>query len=619
MKQSILLAIIIFISITESIAQDLLLQDSTAIASLVDSTVQANFKENNIPGAVITVVHKGNIILTKGYGSENIENNIAVDANKSKFRVASITKTFTALAIMQLVERGKLDLHADIHAYLPQEEYQFDAPYSFTIHDLLTHTAGFEWSSVRVSKEAAADQQLETFVKTSMNKQVFEPGEVFYYSNKGYGILGHLIEKISGMKYQDYIDQHILPKLGMTESTTYQHTETHPINNIVTPYRWDGTGYQEISRQRVVNPAASTLNTTGRDMGRFMVAMLNTTKSEYGQLLNPETFDMMASTQYQSLIADQGMAYGMGVGHYRGQRSLSHGGGIEGFGSYYTFYPELDLGVFMVESGGENNAWFVFKNMFDALGKLIPKPAKEPINLNGLDVLTQAEQCAGLYQMVTVTQSTFEKGRRIFGIDEHSIKHIGEGLLQIGDQTFSPTGYLTYKDVKDGKQQLGFKINTDGDVQYLGYGSIYTTFERIKWYQSALALQITVGFGLLITLIFLVVRPLYRKIKRNDGNFHSPWIYRAAGLVLSGFGILLIGNLVNLGMTTGTHLVYKIGLIILTIGAIMSFVIPFDIYSLWNNVDVDRRDKVMQSFGLLGMVLVCICFWDINLIGMNWY
>jgi len=165
-------------------------------------------------------------------------------------------------------------------------------------------------------------------------------------------------------------------------------------------------------------------------------------------------------------------------------------------------------------------------------------------------------------------------------------------------------------------------LDKEGQVQYFGNGSLYTTYEKIKWYKSYVALQIALGIGLLLVIVLLVIRPFYRKFKKISPPsefFTSQRMSWTVGLLLGGFIILLIGNVLDLRMTTGTHIGYKIGLVILTIGALMSALIPYDLFKIWRSAGTPVREKIYCSVGLLGLALICVCFWDINLIGMNWY
>ena len=422
--------------------------DSLKLIQLINNKIDTFITDYKVPGAVISVVKDGKPFYTKGIGYDDLTTKESVDPLSSQFRVASITKTFTAIGIMQLVEQGKLDLHADIRTYLPSDMYKWDAPHSFTIHHLLTHTAGIEHSGYRVSQASINAKSLDVFVQTAISNQIHEPGTLFSYSNKGYGILGLLIEKMSGLSYEDYIAQMILEPMGMMHSTVYQHTEEHPIDRAVQPYRWDGDQY--ITRQRLflVNPAASNLNTTGVDMALFMTAMMDSAQVDGHPIITKASYELMLQRHYAPSLDFEAMGYGMMIEDNKGYAGYNHGGGIDGFGSYYIFYPELDLGLFMSESGGQENAAFAFQVIYGILEELIEKRERpEEMQVPKDVAISQAEMYAGTYQQTTVTKSTFERGQMLFGINEQVIKHIGDGQITYRDKVYKPLDNNTYQQV----------------------------------------------------------------------------------------------------------------------------------------------------------------------------
>ena len=600
---------------TISVNAQLLIEDSLSLEKMIQERLDSTWMDYNIAGTVINVVKDGEVIYSRGLGYQNIESDIVVDPHLSQFRVASITKTFTAIAVLQLVEKGILDLHEDIHEYLDPEEFKFNAPHSFTIHDLLTHTSGMEKSAFRVSKKAIEDQSLETFVKYSLCDQVFPPGDIFYYSNRGYGVLGLLVSKYSGLSFEDYVAEHILQPLEMTGSTVYQHTESNPLQHPVQPYKWTGS-FEERQRQRLVNPAASNLNTTGIDMGKFMIAMMNPELLATKGVLNNQSYEVMSQSHFNAGIRRESMAYGFMIEKFRGYKGYNHGGGIEGFGSYYIFFPELQLGLFMSESGGEENAAFVFQVIYSILDRLIPRidaPAQtdQPVE----KLVAQAEKFAGLYQLSTVTKSTFERGQMIFGIHEPVIKSTGDGNLAWNDRIYYPVSEKTYREV-DGGRELGFNANQAGDETYMNE-RLYWTFEKIAWYESATALRIGLGTALGLLLIALFLRPLIARFKKGK-RFQYRSLFTASSLCLIlGFGLLLLGYAFNVSLTEGTSPIYKIGIWIIGLGFLFFCFLPVEMYQRWSALI--KRDRIWMAIAFSALCLLVVCYFRINLIGFHYY
>ena len=196
----------------------------------LDSVVSKYMQEYRIVGLSIGIVQDGEPIFARGFGHTSVDLKQVVQTNTS-FHVASVTKLFTATAIMQLVEQGKLSLQGKLVDYLPEFEMKDERYKDITILHLLTHTSGIGWDNYL--KDSPNDSTaLKTFVY-SLNKAkiFFNPGEKFggdTYSNTGYDILGYVVEHVSGIRYVDYVEQNILGPIGMS-STTYNHKEISAI------------------------------------------------------------------------------------------------------------------------------------------------------------------------------------------------------------------------------------------------------------------------------------------------------------------------------------------------------------------------------------------------------
>ena len=186
----------------------------------LDGKLPDALKNGDIPGAVVSVVKDGQVVTTRGYGWADTGASggqpVAVDPQKSLFRVASVSKIPTSIAAMQLVEQGKVDLDADIRAYLDFEiERRFDEP--LTLRHLLTHSAGFEEHG-----SLTPGTDLEAFVKNDSPAQVFAPGTTPGYSNYGMALAGYIVQRVSGQPFEAYVREHVLEPAGMTSSTYEQ-------------------------------------------------------------------------------------------------------------------------------------------------------------------------------------------------------------------------------------------------------------------------------------------------------------------------------------------------------------------------------------------------------------
>ena len=191
------------------------------IQRFVDHYFTTNMKKFNVPGAAVAIVKNNQELYKAGYGFSDIEKNKLVDPDTTTFPAASVSKLFTATAIMQLYQEGKLDLNENVQKYVTDITIRnsFDEP--VTCHNLLTHSSGLdeqsEFSGSTLDNERIKPQK--SFFDEHIPQVIVEPNTVSRYSNMGYNLLGYIVEKIAGKTYEDYIAQNILEPLNMKNSS----------------------------------------------------------------------------------------------------------------------------------------------------------------------------------------------------------------------------------------------------------------------------------------------------------------------------------------------------------------------------------------------------------------
>ncbi|MCY1079289.1 serine hydrolase domain-containing protein [Archangium lansingense] len=196
--------------------------DVRELEAFLDGVMREQLEAYRIPGAVIAVVKDGRLLLAKGYGYSNLERREPVIAERTLFRIGSVSKLFTWTAVMQLAEQGRLDLDADVNTYL--RDFQIPATWRqpITLRHLLCHTAGFEERLPATVSSADELAPLGKLLTRSMPARVHPPGEVGAYSNYGAMLAGYIIEQVSGRPFEQYIEENILKPLDMRHSTFRQ-------------------------------------------------------------------------------------------------------------------------------------------------------------------------------------------------------------------------------------------------------------------------------------------------------------------------------------------------------------------------------------------------------------
>lgn len=318
--------------------------DPADLQNFADAFFPKRMKGHHIPGLTFVFVHRGEVVYAQGYGVSDLAEETPVTAGSTVVRIGSISKTFVATAVMQLVEQGSLDLHADVNQYLTalQLEDTFSDP--VTLAHLLTHTAGFEDPPYVSNTDPDRVEPLGAHLAKMMPPRTHPPGEVYIYSNYGFALAALIVEEVSGVPFDQYAEEHIFAPLAMTGST-YLVGPPVPQNM--------ATGYRYRSRAQVPQPMdwdsrypGGSIVSTAQDMGRYMLAHLQDGCHEGACILEPESLALMHANQAPTGFEGQSVTYGFVEAFHGDARMIGHSGAIRGFGSSLCLFPEHDMGYF---------------------------------------------------------------------------------------------------------------------------------------------------------------------------------------------------------------------------------------------------------------------------------
>ncbi|WP_396195503.1 serine hydrolase domain-containing protein [Flavobacterium sp.] len=301
-----------------------------SLSEKIEALIQPEIKDKNGPGGVFMVAKKGEIIYQNAFGKANLELEVPLTTDYV-FQIGSMTKQFTAVAIMMLQEQGKLNTNDLLSKYIPD----FPAGDKITIHHLLTHTSGIkDFTKMKSIKDIAQKEMTpKMMVDFFKNEPVdFLPGERFDYNNSGYVVLGYLLEIISGMSYEDFIETNIFQKIGMTQSG--YATDRQVILKRASGYQKKETGYVNKTVINYSVPFASgAIMSTLKDMLKWQMALNNNT------LLNKENTQKL----FDNYLLNNGEAINYGYGWHlkkiNNSLSREHGGSIFGYKSMGVYLP----------------------------------------------------------------------------------------------------------------------------------------------------------------------------------------------------------------------------------------------------------------------------------------
>ncbi len=316
----------------------------------IETFLQSLIDTGNVPGISIAVTRGQQIAYSKSFGVTNLQTKKKL-APYHTFHIASISKTFTATAVMQLVESGKIDLNAPLISYLPYFKMNDDRYKMITIKQMLNHTSGmpdvedYEWEK-SVSDEGAAERYTRSLVD---NELISTPGTEFHYSNMAFDVMADLVGKVSGISFEKFVKENILLPLGMTESSFYfpeikdslkttPHTGSPPKVSLVYPYN------------RMHAPS-STLNSNVLELAHWAIANMYNGEYNGKKILSSATHTMMMTPTFV-VNSDRKTSIGLSwfMYTYKGLINYEHGGSDLGYKSMLTLIPEKKLGIIILSN-----------------------------------------------------------------------------------------------------------------------------------------------------------------------------------------------------------------------------------------------------------------------------
>jgi len=338
-------------------------QKVQAALPVIEALYKAYAKDRHFPGFAFGVVLDGKLLYSAGFGFAEVAKNVPATP-QSNFRIASMSKSITAMAILQLRDAGKLRLDNPAYLYIPElkniKYLTTDAP-PLTVRNLLTHGAGFPEDNPWGDRQLAdTDAELLQLIKSGVSFSNV-PGIAYEYSNLGFALLGKIVSNVSRQPYQQYITEHILKPLGMTH--TYWEYEKVPPAQLAHGYRWlNETWREEKLEHDGAYGAMGGLITTIEDFSKYMQLHMDAwpprSGSESKVLKRSSLREMHQPWNFGELMPDykfpdgrtcaiaSAFAYGLGwLRDCAGRVMIGHSGGLPGFGSQWRFLPEYGIGV----------------------------------------------------------------------------------------------------------------------------------------------------------------------------------------------------------------------------------------------------------------------------------
>lgn len=440
-----------------------------ALDSLLRPMFIDRMTDRYVAGAAIAVVHDGRLVYAAGFGDREVYIEDPVDPARTIFRIGSITKVLTGIAVMQLVDRGLLDLDADVNDYLPEPLVPAAFGEPVRVRHLLTHTAGFD--QIGLDRHADFPDTVRPLGDWLDGKlvRIRPPGRISAYDTYGITLAGHLVEAVSGLEYEDYLQREIFGPLAMHRSGI---SVSPPLaGDVAIGYGFAGE-WEALPWEYMNTAPASTVNSTVTDMARLMIALLSggpPDEAEGERLLSEASKRAMLSPQFTNHPDQPGYGYTFFEDPWNGIERYSHAGSMAGYSAMLTLVPDHDLGVFLAynqESAALIRA--IFPALFSALFPDAEPPALRDAYRGDVDL----ERFAGTYANNVYNHGDPDTGwkRRpvplTIGSEEKDDAGVGSApRLTFDGVQARPVAPLTFQ--RDDGVLLTFRENDRGEITHM--------------------------------------------------------------------------------------------------------------------------------------------------------
>lgn len=471
-----------------------------------DEHVLREMVKADVAGTVIAVVKDGKLLFARGYGYADVEHKTPVAPSGTMFRIASISKVVTYTAVMQLVERGKIDLDADVAIYL-----DFPIPPAFgkpiTMRNLMSHTAGFE-ETVR-GRWVEQFGSMREYLVQQMPRRLFAPDTVPAYSSYGTTLAGYIVERVSGQAFDTYIDRHIFAPLGMQNSSFAQPLPPRLAPLLSNGYE-TGSGPSHPFDTAQVSPAAS-MSSSAMDMARFMMAHLGGTDASGPSLLKPATLAQMHSVQFRHHPASPGITLGLYEMDLVAPKVIGHTGDIPNFHSAMYLLPDQRVGLFVAQNTEAGAAMRSALLRHFARRYLAPQQAAAPPRHAAAN---ESEQLQGSYRTSWRFDSSPLSLRDLLG--QETVRVITPGMLVIGAQVGSDGIPVQWHEVASGVWQSGanpqdrryFRKSAHGNWEMSSNRNPTYLMQKTPWHQSRLFMLSVLLLSIVTLLLSVLAWPM---------------------------------------------------------------------------------------------------------------
>jgi CubicO group peptidase (beta-lactamase class C family) len=528
------------------------------MAQWTDAYFTEALRKTRVPGAVVIIVDHGKIVFAKGYGVTAATDGKQVNIDTTLFRIGSISKVFTALSASQMIDEGAIDPRADVNRYLKRIQVPSTFGQPVTVGQLLLHEGGFGTDLRGVDAPTDAKAQVSPReMQRLLVPRVRPPGLYPAYDNNGWGVLGLTLADASGQSYRDLTARRLFSPLGMTHSVVGVPDDRRSDAAHDHHVRPDGTVNEiDWSLLKPIEQGAGDISSTGSDMGRFMIAMLQKGRLDGKTVISPSVY--AAVTDFDAHRLHPALpGYGRALYEDRpaGRFAIRHDGGMSGSAASMELYPDAQVGVFFAINARPENpfdgetlsglvkgVWVFLRGGKSAVSledflkflkfheafaaRYIPAPTSAPTAQSGpLWTADQLRALQGTYVGTSSDYASFIGKLQVGLIEGRPVMLSPDGKLKIGGEPYTQVAPGLFSNDKTGVR-LAF-VHDKGET-FLGEGWLWRQHLRPAWKSPLFLVAPLVLFPILLLsgLAYL---------KRSSAR-------RRLGLAATGLGIAYLGG-----------------------------------------------------------------------------
>lgn len=592
------------------------LGNPAVLEAFIDGLVKPLMKNENSPSGTVAIAKDGELIFAKGYGYQNVDEQIPVDPAQTLFRPGSTSKLFTWVSVMQLVEQGKLDLDADINTYLETFKIRDTFVEPITLRHILTHTPGFEDGALGylIINDPAGIMPLRESMARYQPERVNPPGKQTAYSNYATAVAGLIVENVSETPFNEYVQQNILDPLGMANSSFAEPLPERLAENMAVSYRLEAGRFVEMPFEIISNfGPAGALSATATDMVRFGQAILNGGELDGRRIIGANTLDLMLTRAFSHDERLMGMALGFYEDDVNGVRLVGHGGDTQYFHSYLGIDKanELTFFVSFASSGGSPIRTLFTSTFYDEFfpaETVRPEPPEDFKERAGRYAgaygfwrsnFSKLEKSLGLAGGVQVAPTEDNTLLIILGGNAKQYVEVGKNLFRELDPDISLIAGIS-------PALLAFQEDDEGRITgFVMDGLPFMSLRKLPTYHTGPFNYALLGFAMLVFSGVVLRRFFQRAAIRSfvpaDRVAVNAAVYAAAANLLVVVSGVIVITIVQDELFSGIPLLFKLWLIV----PVVAF--AAGLYLLFRNIEVWQRKHLGGVWARIRFTIVALC------------